>query len=32
MKLNKIIKTARKFSKPYRVTDGSKFRLKDFDP
>jgi len=32
MKLNKIIKAARKFSKPYRVTDGSKFRLKDFDP
>jgi len=32
MKLNKIIKAARKFSKPFRVTDGSKFRLKDFDP
>jgi len=23
---------AREFSKPYRVNDGSKFRLKDFDP
>jgi PPK2 family polyphosphate:nucleotide phosphotransferase len=32
MKLNKIIKAARKFSKPYRVTDGNRFRLKDFDP
>jgi PPK2 family polyphosphate:nucleotide phosphotransferase len=32
MKLNKIIKAARKFSKPYRVTNGSKFRLKDVDP
>jgi len=32
MKLSKIIKAARKFSKPYRVTDGDKFRLKDIDP
>jgi len=27
-----IIKRARKFAKVYRVTDGSKFRLKDVDP
>ena len=32
MKLSKIIKVARKFSKPYRVTDGARFRLKDIDP
>ena len=32
MKLPEIIKTARRFSKPYRVTNGKKFRLKDFDP
>ena len=27
-----IHKTARSFSKPFRVTDGKKFRLKDHDP
>ncbi|MGO8836912.1 MAG: polyphosphate kinase 2 family protein [Limisphaerales bacterium] len=32
MKTKEIIKKARKFAKPFRVTDGKKFRLKDFDP
>ena len=32
MKLKKIEKIAREFSKPFRVTDGRKFRLKDVDP
>lgn len=32
MKLNKIIEAAHKFSKPFRVSDGGKFRLKDIDP
>jgi PPK2 family polyphosphate:nucleotide phosphotransferase len=32
MKLKQVIETAHKFSKPYRVTDGKKFRLKDVDP
>lgn len=32
MKLKEIIKRARKFSRPYAITDGSKFRLKDVDP
>jgi len=32
MKLSRIIKAARKFSKPYRVTDGGSFRLKDIHP
>ena len=32
MKTAKIIETARKFSKPYRVTKGKKFRLKNVDP
>ena len=32
MKLDEIVKAARKLSKPYRVTDGKEFRLKDFDP
>src|SRR5262249_49794986 len=32
MKTKRIIKAARKLSKPYRVTDGDKFRLKDVDP
>jgi PPK2 family polyphosphate:nucleotide phosphotransferase len=27
-----LIKRARKFAKPFRVTDGSRFRLKHFDP
>jgi len=32
MKSNEVIEAARKFSKPYRVTDGKKFRLADVDP
>jgi PPK2 family polyphosphate:nucleotide phosphotransferase len=32
MKTKKIIEAARKFCKPYRVTDGKGFRLKDVDP
>jgi PPK2 family polyphosphate:nucleotide phosphotransferase len=32
MKLKQIIEGSRKLSKPYRVTDGKKFRLKDVDP
>ena len=32
MDLPKIARTAGKFSLPFRVTDGDKFRLKDFDP
>jgi PPK2 family polyphosphate:nucleotide phosphotransferase len=32
MKTKQVIETARKFSKPYRVTKGKKFRLKDVDP
>jgi PPK2 family polyphosphate:nucleotide phosphotransferase len=32
MKDKKLIKRAASFSKPYRVTDGDKFKLKDIDP
>ena len=32
MDLAKIIRGARRLSRPYRVHDGRKFRLKDFDP
>jgi PPK2 family polyphosphate:nucleotide phosphotransferase len=32
MKTKEIIKNARKFASPFRVTDGDKFRLKDIDP
>src|SRR5687768_6044702 len=32
MKTKQVIEAARKFSKPYRVTKGKKFRLKDVDP
>jgi len=32
MKMKKVVEAARKLSRPYRVTDGKKFRLKDFDP
>jgi PPK2 family polyphosphate:nucleotide phosphotransferase len=32
MKLSQVIKRARRFVKPFRVTDGDKFRLKDVDP
>ena len=32
MSMKKMVKLAREFSRPYRVTKGDKFRLKDFDP
>ena len=32
MKTTEVIEAARKFSKPYRVTDGKRFRLADVDP
>lgn len=32
MKTSKIIEAAHRLSKPYRVTNGKKFRLKDVDP
>ncbi len=32
MKLHQIVKRAREFVKPFRVTDGESFRLKDIDP
>jgi PPK2 family polyphosphate:nucleotide phosphotransferase len=32
MKTKQVIKRAAAFSKPFRVTDGKKFRLKDYDP
>ena len=32
MKIKELVKKAREFADPYRVTNGSKFRLKDFDP
>src|SRR5205809_2710056 len=32
MKSKQLIERARKFCKPYRVTDGKAFRLKDVDP
>jgi len=32
MDTDQVIKAARKFSRPYRVEEGEKFRLKDFDP
>ncbi len=32
MKNHKLAKTAAKLADPYRVIDGEKFRLKDFDP
>ncbi|HZL98941.1 MAG TPA: polyphosphate kinase 2 family protein [Planctomycetota bacterium] len=32
MKLSTLIKRARKFSRPFRVTDGKRFRLKHIDP
>ena len=32
MKTEKLIERARKFSRPYRVTNKKKFRLKDVDP
>ena len=32
MKLQKIVKSARELASPYAVSDGRRFRLKDFDP
>jgi PPK2 family polyphosphate:nucleotide phosphotransferase len=32
MKLKEIVEKSRQLSKPYRVTSGRRFRLKDFDP
>lgn len=32
MKTKHIIKNARKLAKPFRITNGNKFRLKDIDP
>src|SRR4249919_3971251 len=32
MKLKEVIEAAHRLSKPYRVTNGKKFRLKDVDP
>jgi PPK2 family polyphosphate:nucleotide phosphotransferase len=32
MKNSKVIQKARRFCKPYRVSNGKKFRLKDIDP
>ncbi len=32
MRTKDTIKRARGFSKPFQVTDGSKFRLKDINP
>jgi PPK2 family polyphosphate:nucleotide phosphotransferase len=32
MKIEQVIQSAHRLSKPYRVKNGKKFRLKDFDP
>ena len=32
MDLEMFVKKAREFAKPFRVTNGGKFRLKDVDP
>jgi PPK2 family polyphosphate:nucleotide phosphotransferase len=32
MKIKDIIKRSREFASPFRITNGDKFRLKDFDP
>ncbi len=32
MKDSKLLQHAKRISKPYRITNGKKFRLKDFDP
>ena len=32
MKIKELVKKAREFADPYRVTNGGKFRLKDYDP
>ena len=31
MKLEKVIRVARRFARPYCVGNGSRFRLQDFD-
>jgi PPK2 family polyphosphate:nucleotide phosphotransferase len=32
MKLKDVVKKAKELARPFRVTDGERFRLKDFDP
>ena len=32
MKKKEVIEKARKFSRPFHVTNGAKFRLRDVDP
>jgi PPK2 family polyphosphate:nucleotide phosphotransferase len=32
MKTSEVVEAARRFSKPYRISDGKKFRLTDIDP
>src|SRR5713101_7260418 len=32
MKTDKVIKKARKYAKPFRITNGEQFRMKDVDP
>jgi PPK2 family polyphosphate:nucleotide phosphotransferase len=32
MKTKKVIENARRYSRPFRITDGSKFKLRKFDP
>jgi len=32
MKVERVIKRSHTFAKPFRVTNGKKFRLKDIDP
>src|SRR5258708_12747409 len=32
MNTDKVIKKARKFAKPFRITNGEQFRMKDVDP
>jgi PPK2 family polyphosphate:nucleotide phosphotransferase len=32
MKMKEVIQKARRFSKPFRITDGSNFKLRKFDP
>jgi hypothetical protein len=32
MKTSEVVEAAKRFSKPYRVTEGKKFRLRDVDP
>ena len=32
MDMQRIVHTSRSFAAPYRITDGRRFRLKDFDP